>query len=46
MQHIEKGDFAAVDFLIDDHIQKIIKKTIRIFDPVSIVKFECRDQFW
>ena len=30
---------------IYENIQKIIKKTIRIFDPFSIVTFECLDQF-
>ena len=32
MQHIEKGNFAAVGFLdVDENIQKIIKKTIKSF---------------
>ena len=35
-----------VFFDIDENIQKIIEKTIRIFDPFSIVKFECLDKFW
>ena len=30
---------------IDENIYKVIKKTIRIVDPFSIVKFECHDQF-
>ena len=30
----------------DKNIQKIIKKAIRIFEPFSVVKFECLDQFW
>ena len=44
MQHIEKGDFAGVGFLTYENILKILKKTIRIFDPFSIVQFECLDQ--
>ena len=44
MQHI---DFLAVGFLryVGENLKKIIKKMIRIFDPFSIVKFECLDQF-
>ena len=30
---------------IDENIQKIMKKTRRIFDTFSIVKFECLYQF-
>ena len=34
----QKGKSAAVGFLgIDENIQKLIKKTVRIFDPFSIV---------
>ena len=45
VQHIKRGDIAAVGFHIDENIQKMIKKTIRIFNPFWIVKFECFDQF-
>ena len=46
MQHVEKGNFAVVGFFLDtdENIQKIIKKTIRIFNCFSIVKFDRFDQ--
>ena len=46
MQHIKRGTLQLWAFLdIDENIQKIIEKTIRIFNPFSIVQLECLDQF-
>ena len=51
MQHNEGGGggvgetLQLWDFLdIDENIQKIIKKTIRIFYSILIVKFDCLDK--
>ena len=42
-----KGNLAAVGFLkYKWKYSEKVKKTIRIFDLFSIVKFEYRDQFW
>ena len=47
MQYIEKGTMQQCTFLdIDENIQKITKKTIRILDHFSVVTFECLDQLW
>ena len=48
MQHIiSKGGLLQLWSFLDiyENIQKIMKKTIKIFDPVSVVKCECLDQF-
>ena len=49
MQHIAMGEVWTSEMwaFLDMH-EKIqqIKKTIRISDHFSIVKFECLDQFW
>ena len=46
MQHKKRWTLQLWAFLdIDENIQKVVKKAIRVFDPFSIVKFECRDQF-
>ena len=41
-----EGELCSCRISKDENIPKIIKKTIRIFDPFSTVKFECLDQFW
>ena len=45
MQHIERGTLQLWAFSdIDENIQKMIEKTIKIFDPFSIIKCEWFDQ--
>ena len=46
MQHIKRGELCGCDAFLDicENTLKIIKKTVRICDPYSNVKFECFDQ--
>ena len=46
IQHIERGTLWLWTFLdIDEYIPKKLRKTVKIFDPLSILKFECLYQF-
>ena len=45
MLHIKKVNFVAVAFLGCIKTHRIVKRTIGFFYSVSIIKFECFDQF-